>query len=420
MARRGFLAELNRAIQTSAREADRARRRREREGRAIQRTAEQRRKQEAQLRQQAAKASAAERRRLEKEAAAAHLEARLAEVDDLNAELQEVYAEIDGLLAATLSVDDHIDLETLKQEIRHPPFDRPDLERPIPTPAKPEPPEMPALIEPDAPTGLRGLFGKRGHAKRLEEARRQHEADSLEWKETVKRLEAEYEAALEAHDRDEERRLVQLEAERARYAKDCEVREAKIAEENAAVDKLASNLGYGVVEAVEEYVAIVMSNSVYPDHFPVITEFQFDPAHAELRVRAVAPGPAQVPSIKAYKYTKASDEITGSQLSKKACKDRYASAVHQLAIRILHEVFEADRRGIIQSISLEVGTETIHPATGLATYLPFVAVASARETFMKFDLSSVVPLATLDHLGAAVSKNPYELVPIDPTGVRKA
>jgi len=424
MARRGFLAEINRAIQTSAREAERVQRRREREERAVQRTAEQRRKQEARLRQQAAKASAAERRRLEKEsekeAAAAHLEARVAEVDDLNAELQEVYAEIDGLLAATLSVDDHVDLETLKQEVKHPPFDRPDLERPIPAPAKPEPPEMPALIEPDAPTGLRGLFGKRGHAKRLEEARMQHEADSLEWKETVKRLKAEYEAALEAHIRDEERRLVQLEAERARYAKDCEVREAKIAEQNAAVDKLVSNLGYGVVEAVEEYVAIVMSNSVYPDHFPVITEFQFDPAHAELRVRAVVPGPDQVPSVKAYKYTKASDEITGSQLSKKACKDRYASAVHQVAIRILHEVFEADRRGIIQSISLEVGTETIHPATGLATYLPFIAVASARDTFMKFDLSSVVPLATLDHLGAAVSKNPYELVPIDPTGVRKA
>jgi restriction system protein len=275
-------------------------------------------------------------------------------------------------------------------------------------------------LEPDAPTGLRALFGKRGHEKRIEEARRQHEADSLEWKKTVKRLEAEYEAALEAHVRDEERRLVQLKAERARYAEDCEAREAKIAEQNAEVDKLASNLGYGVVEAVEEYVAIVMSNSVYPDHLPVITELQFDPAHAELRVSAVVPGPDQVPSVKAYKYTKASDEITESQLSKKACKDRYASAVHQVAIRILHEVFEADRRGIIQSISLEVGTETIHPATGLATYLPFVAVASARDTFIKFDLSSVVPLATLDHLGAAVSKNPYELIPIDPTGVRKA
>ena len=424
MARRGFLAELNRAMQASAREAERSQRRRERAARASQRAAEQKRKQEARLREIAAKVSAAERKKLEKEAeqeaAAAHLQARLAEVDDLNAELQDVYAEIDGLLAATLSVDDYVDLESLKQEVKHPPFGRPDLERPIPAPTKPKPPMEPEFIEPDAPTGLRRIFGKKRHEESLELAKRRHEADSLEWRRKVRRLEAEYKAALETHVRDEERRLVQLEAERARYRKDCESRETAIAEQNAAVDQLIANLGYGAVEAVEEYVAIVMSNSVYPAHFQVNTKFQFDPAQAELRARAVVPGPDQVPSVKAYKYTRATDEITASQLSKKACKDRYAGAVHQVAIRTLHEVFEADRRGIIQSISLEVGTETVHPATGLATYVPFVAVASARDTFTKFDLSSVVPLATLDHLGAAVSKNPYELVPIDLRGVRKA
>lgn len=424
MARRGFLSELNRAIKRSAREAERAQRQREREMRTAQRAAEQHSKQETRLHQQAARASDAERRKLEKEAeketTAAYLEARQAEVDDLNVELYEVYAEIDGLLAATLSVDDYVDLETLKQEVKHPPFDRPDLERPIPAPTKLKPPAMPMLIEPSAPTGLGGIFGKKKHAKRLEEARRQHEADSSEWKQIVKQLEIEYGAALEAHVHDEERRLGQLEAEKIRYRKDCEAREAKIAEHNAAVDRLVSNFGYGVIEAVEEYVAIVMSNSVYPDHFSVITESQFDPAHAELRVRAVVPGPEQVPSVKTYKYTKASDEITASQLPKKACKDRYAGAIHQVAIRILHEVFEADRRGIIQSISLEVGVDGTHPATGLSTYLPFVAVAATREAFIKFDLSSIVPLATLNHLGAAVSKNPYELVPINPTGVRKA
>lgn len=424
MARRGFLAELNRTIQRSAREAERTQRQREREIRATQRVAEQQRKHEAKLRQQIDKVSAAEGKRLEREAereaAAAHVEARIAEVEDLNAQLEDVYAEIDGLLAATLSVDDHVDLETLKQKVNHPPFDRADLERPIPLPTKPEPPAKPALILPPAPKGLRGLFGKKAHADLVDRTRHQHDVDVAKWQESLERLEAEHAAAIEAHVRDERRRLAQLEAERARYAEECKAREAEIAEQNAAVDKLAADLGYGVVEAVEEYVSIVMSNSIYPDHFPVKTEFQFDPAHAELRIHAVIPSPNQVPSVKAYKYTKSSDEITESQLSNRACKDRYASAVHQVAIRTLHEVFEADRRGIIQSISLEVGTETIHPATGLATYLPLVAVASARDSFVTFDLSSVVPLATLEHLGAAVSKNPYDLAPIDPTGVRKA
>ena len=38
---------------------------------------------------------------------------------------------------------------------------------------------------------------------------------------------------------------------------------------------------------------------------------------------------------------------------------------------------------------------------------------------MAFDLHNVVPSATLEHLGAAMSKNPFELVGIDGTpGVR--
>lgn len=420
MGRRGFFASLERAIREAERQAARDQRQRERESKVAYRAAERYRKEEERLRVQMAKADAAERKRLEKEAAAAHVEARLAEVEDLNAQLEEVYAEIDGLLAATLDVDDHVDLENLKQVAKHPPFDRQELEKPIPTPAKPEPPVIPAVVLPAAPKGLRSLFGKKGHEQRVEEARRQYVVDVRRWEESIKRQEAQHEADLATHARAEQQRLEQLEVEKARYAKECEAREAEAAEQNAAVDQFAADLGYGVVEAVEEYVSIVMANSSYPDHFPVTTEFTFDPVTAELRICAVIPGPDQVPSIKAYKYTKSSDEISESALSKKACKDRYASAVHQVAIRTLHEVFEADRRGIIQSISLEVGTETIHPATGLATYIPFVSVASARDTFVEFDLSSVVPLATLQHLGAAVSKNPYELTPIDPTGVRKA
>lgn len=89
-------------------------------------------------------------------------------------------------------------------------------------------------------------------------------------------------------------------------------------------------------------------------------------------------------------------------------------------MRTLHEVFEADRRGLIQSISLEVGTETVDPATGIEGYVPFVAVAAERDTFMAFDLSEVVPAATLEHLGAAVSKNPLGLVPADVSEIRKA
>jgi restriction system protein len=90
-----------------------------------------------------------------------------------------------------------------------------------------------------------------------------------------------------------------------------------------------------------------------------------------------------------------------------------------VAVRSVHEVFEADRAGRIHSISLTVGVSRIDPATGLPGTVPLVAFAADRERFMTFNLANVVPAATLSHLGAQISKNPFDLVPIDTTkGVR--
>ena len=87
---------------------------------------------------------------------------------------------------------------------------------------------------------------------------------------------------------------------------------------------------------------------------------------------------------------------------------------------MLHEVFESDRRGLIRTISLKVGTETIDPGTGNPTYIPFVVVGAERDSFLTFNLAAVIPAQTLDRLGAAVSKNPYGLVAVDTAGVRRA
>jgi restriction system protein len=131
------------------------------------------------------------------------------------------------------------------------------------------------------------------------------------------------------------------------------------------------------------------------------------------------PEPTSLPAIKEHKYVKARDEITPTALPLREQKARYAEAVWQVAVRTLHEVFEADRAGKIHSIALIVGVETVAPATGLPTRLPLVVAAADRETFGKFDLTNVVPRATLEHLGAALSKSPFDLTPADTSpGVR--
>lgn len=420
MARRGFFAELQHQGRVAARERERAEREAVRHYATVVRQAEQAKKASERARTQLAKAADSERKRLEKEAREAHLADMEAAVIEHNEHLEQIYADIDSLLASTLEVDDYVDLKSLRVGVTHPPFDRTDLEVPIPQPSRIPDPSEPKLVLPASPTGLASLFGKKKYAEAVANAEWAHEQALVEWHTMCRNVQARRQKAEESHARDEARRLDSLKSERERYAQECAVREAAAIDSNRRLDELITNLGYGTAEAIQEYVNIVLSNSVYPDHFQVAHEFEFDPSTAELHLRVLVPDPGEIPEIKFYKYTKATDEITSTMLSQKECRERYANAIYQVTLRSFHEVFESDRRGLIKTISLEVGTNTIDPASGQRIYVPFVIAAAERNSFLAFDLSAVVPVLTLGRLGAAVSKNPYNLIAAERSGVRRS
>lgn len=411
--RRGFLAE----IQHQARVAEQRQRAAERQQLAAARRAEQAQRAAERAQAAASRSAEADRKRLEREAVAAHVEAMQTKVESLNVGLAERYAELDGVLEATLGIDDFVDLETLRVTAHHPPFPRAELRRPIPAPEPISDPPLPVRAEVAAPTGL---FGRK---KKLEAAQaaveQQYATDYYAWQAVTEALPDRRAAQVAEHAEAERIRVERLAAEEKRYEAECAEREREATEQNEALDQLVAGLGYGTVDAVQEYVGIVLANSVYPEEFPVGHSAEFDPSTAELTLRVTIPGPDTVPTIKVYKFTKSTDKIAETQLSQKDIKDRYAGIVHAVALRSLHEVFEADRRGLIRSTSLELGTRAISPATGRETYVPFVAVAVDRDSFDELDLSAIVPAATLQHLGAVTSKNPHGLMAVDSSGIRR-
>jgi restriction system protein len=416
--KRGFIAEL----QYQSRQAEKRRRQQAaaayRGQLAAQKEAERSRLAAERARVAAGAAAVRERARLEKEAARLHVESQLAEVASRNANLVQTFEEIDGILAATLEVDDYIDLESLKvTTVNHPPF-RPGRDG---TPAPPMPglvyPPEPAYQEPPAPGGLFGA--KKKHTELIAQAQAEHERARRAWYENNTAMHNAHVAEARRREETERKRVDRLRTAEAQYKMECQQREAEAEARNQELDKLISNLAFDVESAIHEYVGIVLSNSAYPDPFPVSHDHEFDLSSRELRLAVTVPQPSDVPAVKEYRYVKAKDEIIATLLPLKARKDRYAGAVHQVAVRTLHEIFEADRGGKIHSIALTLGTEALSPATGLSDAVPLVIVAADRATFNHFDLTNVVPRATLDHLGAAVSKSPFDLTPADTSrGVR--
>jgi restriction system protein len=309
----------------------------------------------------------------------------------------------------------------LKSPAIHPEFAPGALAEPIKPPLAPALRNAPVYTEPAAPKGLAGAFGgKKKHAAAIEVAKAEHEKSTQHHQAYVAERTAEHDRALEKHAAAEQDRLAKLAKAQERYQAECQQREVDAQARNEELTKFINDLAFDVPAAIEEYVGIVLSNSVYPDAFPVEHDHAFDLSTRELTMRVFVPEPSALPTVKEYRYVKAKDEIVATQLTAKAQKDRYSAAVHETALRTLDEIFEADRAGKIQSIALTVGVNRVAPATGLPETVPLVQVAAGRDTFNQFNLADVVPVETLKHLGAALSKNPFDLVPADTgPGVRQ-
>ncbi|WP_157163524.1 hypothetical protein [Nocardia aobensis] len=419
--RRGFFAEL----QHQARVAEQ---RRQREHAAAVRAhnqavreAERARQREERARAALSRAQESERRAAEAAALRAYRDRRVSEAEAATARYAEIYDQIDTILAATLDIDDYVDLESLRRTAEHPEFAPGALATPVPHPAWVQAPPEPQFTPPPEPAGLGKLFGKNKHEQQVAAAHQQWQQAHAAWLHHVQvdipaqnqRLQAEHQGLKVV-------RQERLSRARADYEEQCRQREAAIAEHNARVDDLIARLAADQPAAIDEYVGIVLSNSTYPDEFPVDYDYTFDGELRELTLSVTVPAPDTIPSIKQVKYIAASDEIRETPLSQKDQRQRYNTAVTSVALRTLHEIFEADRAERIESISMTVATVATDPATGHPAEVPFVAAAVSREQFLHLNLAEVEPAAALTGLRALVSKNPFALTPIaTSSGVRR-
>jgi len=335
-----------------------------------------------------------------------------AEVERLNGELALQLADVDNVLSATLEVDDYVDLERLRESVEHPLFES-RYSAPLPAPAPIEAPPEPVFVEPEPPRGVGAVFGgKKKHAEAVAAAQAEFAQQHQQWQQAAAAVPMQQFAQLSEHTAAEQARQANLAADRARHDAECAQRQREVDESNASLDELIRDLSSGAPGAVEEYLGIVFGNSVYPAEWPWPPAYTFDAVTKELSIELEFPAPGDLPTVRQYKYVRAKNEITATAQTQKEQKDRYAALVDNMTLRTLHEVWEADRGGNVELISLVGSVAHVDPATGKDTMTPLVAVAVDRATFEDIDLSRVAPAETLRHLGAVVSKNPHALTPI--------
>ena len=338
--------------------------------------------QKAQLRKQkqamreaerAQKAYARALKQEEKEMKRLYTEARIAKVEEQNEQLQQTMLKLENILKDTLTVDDYIDLNTLKQK----------------PPIQPLPEKKPVLdlYLPEKLTFLQGLVpgAKRKHREAVEVAKALHK-----------------------------KALKQYEFSEKKQAEFLKRKQQEVATHNAEIEEFKKELVEGNPDAIINYFTLVLEASSYPDGFPQHAKIAFVPESKQLVVEYDLPTLEIVPEVKTYKYVKTRDDITTTALPATQRKRLYASVIAQVTIRTLHEIFEADRLTNIESIVFNGHVDSIDLSTGQPVRPCLITVRTTRDSFEALDLHHVDPQMCLKGLSASVSKKPTELAPVRP------
>jgi restriction system protein len=374
--KRGFTAAL---IQIQ-READRQARAREAASTRAAREAERSRR--AYERSQAAEAK--QRQQL-------YVESRMAEVDLRNEELEQDVADLQMLLADTLLIDDFLDFDALKEAVPKPVFSPGQL-------AVPEAAPDPAAFQPTEPSGLRAL---------LPGAQGKYQAQVAQGR-------VAYEAEFAAYQQREADRMRRLEAATAEHDRMVAELRARLVAQHAEVEAFKADFRAGKQQAVNQYFALVLEASRYPQGFPQRFRLAYVPESRQLVVEYELPSYERVPAVSGYKYVKTGDKITETSRPAAQRKTLYKSVVAQVTVRTLHELFEADRDGLVETVVYNGHVQTINAATGRTERPCLVTLRTTRDVFLDRDFSRVDPEACLMDLSASLSKSPAELVPVRP------
>jgi len=338
-------------------------------------------------------------------------------------EAQDILDQLRGVLERTLALSTSFDWESLKDRSPYP----------VPAPARPSPPPEPVPPKPfrepqpnDAEfQPRRGLVDRLfpGLLDVLSPSRRVVRAATSEasfraaydrWKEATKKQGEQYvarrrahEAQLRAVENNHRAALPRWEADRAQYHHD----QAKA---NGLIDAKKTRYLQGDPETVVEYCEMVLARSEYPDYFPQDSQVEHQREARLLIVAHQLPPPESIPKVIEVRYVRTSNQFVEKSMPSAKFKEFYDNLLYQITLRTMHELFEADQAGAIESIVFNGYVHGKDPGTGHEINPCVLSVQATGTEFRNLNLHDVDPKTCFKRLKGVSSVRLHNLVPIPP------
>ena len=347
--------------------------------------AAQRREAERRAKEKARRVKEQEQRRKQ-----AYLDAQIHKADAQTEAVGQQVKDLDEILTASLTVTP-LSFQYLKEVLTFPDFDPGRLGIATPEPVW-------YRYAPVEPHGLSRLLGGAARFER-----------------EMAQAQAEFDGAMEQHQREERQRRRVLSMARAQHEREAADVRARVAEQNAAIDRRRAAFESGDTAAVEWFVARVLDRSVYPEGFPRQYQVAYRPENRDLVVEFELPPQQVVPKVRGFRYVKARDVIEPVPRPDSEVKNRYASLIACVTLRTLNEIFAATPGEVVEAVVFSGRVSTIDRATGKAVRPHLLSVSAERAAFIDLNLAEVEPKRCLTkRLNAIISDNPFDMEAIEP------
>jgi len=328
------------------------------------------------------------------------------------AEAQRALAECEQLLAHTLAKDDRVDWGKLKI---HKPFSWahgsvPGIQY---KPKSGEPIAAKVIQIPDAPertdAKYKPRFGLLDHLLGFMK-RGKLEAMDLLFANDIQAHSITRTKAVETNSQ----RETALRCERLAFEAAREAYDAQVAAISAKVDELHNAWSKKSADAVMEHAELVLNASEYPDWLNPDFAIGYFADSGMMIVDYQLPPPDGIPTLERVTFVKSRNETTEKHLTDAKAQKLFDTICYQIALRTIHELFEADEPNAIQAVTFNGWVEATNKATGRTERACILSVQALKEEFLAFDLAKIDPKACFKLLKGVAASSLAQLAPVRP------
>lgn len=183
---------------------------------------------------------------------------------------------------------------------------------------------------------------------------------------------------------------------------------------NDAIDRKLEVYEAHEPDAVKDYCDSVLSNSEYPDFFPKEWDLEYMANTRTLVVEYALPAPETLPTIKEVQYIRSKDSFKEVHLSDRDRDVLYDNLLYQIAIRTLHEIFESDNAGDVDTVVFNGLVNSPDKNSGHNIIACVLSVQARKEAFVKINLVNIIPKACFISLKGVAASKLVGLTPISP------